>query len=92
MTHILLIRSAAFFGGAEVYTLNLAQGLGARNMPVTLWSNNNDLLRNAKEHTIPCSKKYLGPLISSKINFFWFLLLTLLGLLFIKVGKQKTIG
>lgn len=75
MQRILLIRKAAFFGGAEIYTLCLAQGLQSRNIPVTLWSNNRDLVYRAKEYAIPCSKKYLSPLIASKINFFWFLLL-----------------
>lgn len=75
MQHILLIRNAAFFGGAEVYTLNLAEGLHLRNMPITLWSNNTDLVYRAREHAIPSSKKYLGPLIAGKINFLGFLLL-----------------
>lgn len=75
MEHILLIRNATFFGGAEIYTLCLAKELQSRNIPITLWSNNQDLVHRAKERAIPCLKKYLSPLITSKINFFWFLLL-----------------
>lgn len=70
---VLIIRNASFFGGAEIYSLNLATGLKRRNLSVIIWTNNNELANHARQIGIESSKKWLGPMIRNKVSFLMFI-------------------
>lgn len=74
--HVLLVRNAAFFGGAEIYSLRLVQGLKKRNISVTLWTNNRELHQRSKKSDINSERRYLGPLIQGKWSFLLFIVLS----------------
>lgn len=72
--NVLLIRNCSFFGGAEVYLLNLAKGLRRKNIQPTLWTNNKKFILQAEKIGIKSQKKYLGPIIKNEINFLFFII------------------
>lgn len=66
---VLIIRKASFFGGAEIYSLNLAKGLKQHNLSVIIWTNNNELTNHARQVGIESSKRWLGIIIKNKLFF-----------------------
>lgn len=69
---VLIIRNASFFGGAEIYSLNLAKGLKRKNLNAVIWTNNARLVSQAKRAGVKSSKKWLGPIIRNKKSFLFF--------------------
>lgn len=70
---VLIIRNASFFGGAEIYSLNLAKGLKRKNLNAVIWTNNARLVSQAKRAGVKSSKKRLGPMIRDKLSFLVFI-------------------
>lgn len=95
---VLIIRKADFFGGAEVYSLNLATGLKKNNLDAVIWTNNDKLIDQAKYLGIGAKKRWLGPPVKNKKLFFLFVVLYpllfvyyFIVLLILKLKKEVTV-
>lgn len=96
---LIITRNARFFGGAEKYILSLTEGLRGKNIDIVeVWTNEKKLFgRLGQFLKLKSRRRYLGPIIDSKISFALFIIIYpflasyyLVILLFYKSVKKVT--